>query len=99
MPSSQIFRLVKYSINKLIVGERARHSQVCTIENRRYILWYVQFQFIARRAIRSVLYCSGKNPATLGYVSVLEFVLIESYLKAFSSDYGSNRVLNYRRKA
>ena len=31
-----------------------------------------------------------KNPATLGYVSVLEFVSIESYLKAISSDYGSN---------
>ena len=35
--------------------------------------------------------CSGKNPATLGYVSVLEFVSIESYLKAISSDYGSNK--------
>ena len=28
---------------------------------------------------------------TLGYVSVLEFVSIESYLKAISSDYGSNK--------
>ena len=35
--------------------------------------------------------CSGKNPATLGYVSVLEFVSIESYLKDISSDYGSNK--------
>ena len=33
--------------------------------------------------------CSGKNPATLDYVSVLEFVSIVSYLKAISSDYGS----------
>ena len=32
-----------------------------------------------------------KNPATLGYVSILEFVSIESYLKAISSDYGSNK--------
>ena len=32
-----------------------------------------------------------KNPATLGYVLVLEFVSIESYLKAISSDYGSNK--------
>ena len=39
----------------------------------------------------AALYCSGKNPATLGYVSVLEFVSIESYLKAISSDYGSNK--------
>ena len=31
------------------------------------------------------------HPATLGYVSVLEFILIESYLKAISSDYGSNK--------
>ena len=36
----------------------------------------------------AVLYCRGKNPATLGYVSVLEFVAIESYLKkAISLDY------------
>ena len=35
----------------------------------------------------AALYCSGKNPATLGFVSVLEFVAIESYLKAISSDY------------
>ena len=28
---------------------------------------------------------------TLGYVSVLEFFSIESYLKAISSDYGSNK--------
>ena len=34
---------------------------------------------------------SGKNPATLGYVSVLELFSIESYLKAISSDYGSNK--------
>ena len=27
----------------------------------------------------------------LGYVSVLEFVSIESYLKAISSEYGSNK--------
>ena len=32
-----------------------------------------------------------KIPATLGYVSVLEFVSIESYLKAILSDYGSNK--------
>ena len=32
-----------------------------------------------------------KIPLTLGYVSVLEFVSIESYLKAISSDYGSNK--------
>ena len=32
-----------------------------------------------------MLYCSGRNPATLGYVSVLEFVSIESYLKAILS--------------
>ena len=32
-----------------------------------------------------------KNPSTLGYVSVLEFVSIESYLKAISSNYGSNK--------
>ena len=37
----------------------------------------------------AALYCCGKNPATLGYVSVIEFVSIESYLKAISSDYGS----------
>ena len=39
----------------------------------------------------AALYCSGKNPAALGYVSVLEFVSIESYLKAISSDYESNK--------
>ena len=39
----------------------------------------------------SALYCSSKNSSTLGYVSVLEFVSIESYLKAISSDYGSNK--------
>ena len=39
---------------KMIFGEReertkrARHSQVCTIENRDIILWYKQFQSIAR---------------------------------------------------
>ena len=37
------------------------------------------------------VYCNGKNPATLDYVSVLEFVSIESYLKGISSDYGSNK--------
>ena len=37
------------------------------------------------------LYCSGKNPSTLSYVSVLEFVSIESFLKTISSDYGSNK--------
>ena len=41
--------------------------------------------------MQHALYCSGKNPTTLGYVSVLEFVSVESYLKAISSDYGSNK--------
>ena len=57
-----------------------------------YILWYVQFQFIARA-------CHMKRALLQRYyVSVLEFVSIESYLKAISSNSGSNiRVLNYRR--
>ena len=58
------------------------------------VTWYVQFQLIARacHTQRALLHaCSGKNPATLGYVSVLEFVSIESYLKVISSDYGSNK--------
>ena len=78
----------------ILIGERARHSQVCTIENRGYIL------YIMVRAIS--VYSAGmpyaarftaavKIPLTLGYVSVLEFVSIESYLKAISSDYGSNK--------
>ena len=78
-------------------AKRERHSQVCTIENRGYI-WYVQFLFIARGAICSALYCSGKNPSTLGYVSVLEFVSIESYLKAISSNYGSNKSIELQKK-
>ena len=41
----------------------------------------------------ATLYCRGKNPATLGYVSVLEFVAIESYLKkAISSDYPTKSI-------
>ena len=41
----------------------------------------------------AAFYCRGKNPATLGYVSVLEFVAIESYLKkAISSDYPSKSI-------
>ena len=45
----------------------------------------MQFQFIARacHTQRALL-----QLATLGYVSVLEFFSIESYLKAISSDYG-----------
>ena len=35
---------------------------------------------------------------TLGYVSVLEFVSIESYLKAISSDYGSNKEYELQKK-
>ena len=83
---------LRTALKYTLIGERAkrvRHSQVCSIENRGYILWYVQFQFYSA-GVRA-LYCSGKNPATLGYVSVLEFVSIESYLKAISSDYGSNK--------
>ena len=54
----------------------------------------------AGRAICSALYCSGKNPATLGYVSVLEFSfdrkLSESY---FVGLWIKQRLLNYRRNA
>ena len=77
----------------VIIGERAkraRHSQVCTIENRGYL-------YIMVRAIS--VYSAGvpyaarftaavKIPLPL---AVLEFVSIESYLKAISSNYGSNK--------
>ena len=57
----------------------------------------MQFQFIARAChTQRALNCSGKNPSTLGYVSLLEFVSIESYLKTISSDYGSNKLQKKR---
>ena len=36
-------------------------------------------------------FTEAKTTTTLGYVSVLEFVSIQSYLKAISSNYGSNK--------
>ena len=74
-----------------------RASEACEtlsgLFNRESGIYYgtCNFSLQRRRAIRRPLYCSSKNPATLGYVSVLEFVSIESYLKAISSDYGSNK--------
>ena len=50
------------------------------------------------RAIRSVLYCSGKSPATLGYVSVLEFFSIESYLKAFRRTMDQTKSIELQKK-
>ena len=58
----------------------------------------MQFQFIARACLRSALYSSGKNPSTLGYVSVLEFISIESYLKAISSDMDQTKSIELQKK-
>ena len=46
----------------------------------------------------AVRFTAAVKPSTLGYVSVLEFVSIESYLKAISSDYGSNKEEEMLRK-
>ena len=48
--------------------------------------------------MRSVLYCSGKNSATLGYVSVLEFVSIESYLKLFRRTIDQTKSIELQKK-
>ena len=73
----------------LLESERSERDTLRSVQLKiGDILWYVQFQFIARACHmqRALL-----HPATLGYISVLEFILIESYLKAISSDYGSNK--------
>ena len=41
-------RLLKYDSKEFfvhIIGERARHSQVCSIENRGYIIYYGTCKF------------------------------------------------------
>ena len=45
-----------------------------------------------------MLYCSGKNPATIGYVSVLEFVSIESYLKAIRRTMDQTKSIELQKK-
>ena len=69
------------------VGELARHSHVCRIENRGCAI-----------SVYSVgVPCTGRFTAAvkialpLATFQVLKFVSIESYLKAISSDYGSNK--------
>ena len=55
-------------------AKRARHSLVCAIENWGYIYYGTcNFSLLRGRAIRSALYCSGKNH--------------RNYLKAISSEY------------
>ena len=78
-----------------IIGERAkraRHSQVCTIENWGYIMVRAISVYSAGVPYAARFTAAVKIPLPLAmYVSVLEFVSIESYLKAISSDYGSNK--------
>ena len=58
-------------------AKRARHSQVCTIVNRGYIIM-----------VRSIKVYSAGVPYAARSAAV---IIIESYLKAISSDYGSNK--------
>ena len=49
--------------------------------------------YSAGKPYAAALFCRGKNPAILGYVSVLEFVAAESYLKkTISSDYPTKSI-------
>ena len=43
----QFVEVVSWQFFLYIIGERARHSQVCSIENRIYVyIWYVQILFL-----------------------------------------------------
>ena len=87
---SYMCRIIISYMCRTIIGERAkraRHSQVCTIENRRYIM------------VRAISVYSAGVPYAARFTasrypwlrSVLKFISIESYLKAILSDYGSNK--------
>ena len=95
---------MKKLMMKMIIGERAkraRHSQVCSIENRGYIyIVRANFVLITRKEARTLcLRVCGATPHFTamvkiplpGNILVLEFFSIESSLKAISSDYGSNK--------
>ena len=79
-----------------LVSERSERDTLRSVQLKIgdiYIMVRATSVYSAGEPYAAALYCRGKNPATLGYVSVLEFVAIESYLmKAISSDYQTKNI-------
>ena len=76
-----------YMQHKLLASERSERDTLRSVQLK---IGDIRAISVYSAGVPYAVRFSGKNPATLG-VSVLEFFSIQSYLKAISSDYGSNK--------